>query len=364
MNFEQNLRLLKILLAPLDWGLGHATRCIPVIKQLQKSGCSVTIAASGSVKALLQAEFPAAEFINLDGYNVHYSVSKRFLPIKILLQAPKIISIIRREQQWLQKTLDERGFDIVISDNRFGLYTKKVPCIFITHQLLIQAPYRWLEGLVQQINYRYINRYTQCWVPDFEKGNTIAGRLSHPAKMPAVPVRYLGPLSRFGQLEQKAVTYSWMIILSGPEPQRTILEEKLLTVIPGLAGNVLLVRGKPGSAENLTAPANCTVVNHLGTTAMQQALAVSNFVLSRCGYTTLMEMLALGKKALFIPTPGQTEQEYLAGHLFGQHWCYTCSQDDDLALHMQYAAGFEYRLPVLGKGALQDVAAQFLVSVR
>lgn len=355
MNFEQNLRSLKILLAPLDWGLGHATRCIPVIRQLLKNGCTVTIAAAGSIKTLLQAEFPGVSFVNLDGYNVQYSVSKRFLPVKILLQAPKIMGAIRREQRWLQKLLAEAAFDVVISDNRFGLYTKKVPCIFITHQLLIQAPYRWLERCVQQINYHYINRYSQCWVPDFETGDTIAGRLSHPGKMPAVPVKYLGPLSRFGQLEQKAVTYSWIIILSGPEPQRTILEQKLLAVIPGLAGKMLLVRGKPGSTGTLAVPPNCMVVNHLGTVAMQEALAVSDYVLSRCGYTTVMEMLALGKKALFIPTPGQTEQEYLAGHLFSQHWCYTCSQHDDLGLHMGQAAAFDYKLPVLRNGRLKEV---------
>lgn len=360
MNFEQNLRSLKILLAPLDWGLGHATRCIPIIKQLHKNGCTVTIAASGSVKTLLQGEFPAVDFIHLDGYNVQYSASKRFLPIKILLQAPKIMGIIKWENRWLQNVLEENRFDLVISDNRFGLYTPKVPCIFITHQLLIQAPYRWLERQVQQINYRYINRYTQCWVPDFESGETIAGRLSHPAKMPAVPVKYLGPLSRFGELEQKATTYSWMMILSGPEPQRTILEQKLLAVIPALAGNVLLVRGKPGSTEEIAAPANCTIVNHLGTVAMQQALAISDYVLSRCGYTTVMEVLALGKKAMFIPTPGQTEQEYLAGHLFGQHWCYTCTQDEDLGLHLRQAAAFDYRLPVLGRGRLDVVVKEFL----
>jgi len=363
LNFEQNLRSLKILLAPLDWGLGHATRCIPIIKQLQKNGCSVTIAASGSVKTLLQGEFPGINFILLDGYNVQYSASKRFLPVKILLQAPKIMATIKREQRWLQKLLAKNRFDAVISDNRFGLYTKKVPCIFITHQLLIQAPYNWLERLVQQVNYNYINRYSQCWVPDFKKGDTIAGRLSHPRKMPRVPVKYLGPLSRFGKLEQKSITYSWMIILSGPEPQRTILEQKLLAVIPGLVGNVLLVRGKPGITDEIAAPANSTVANHLGTAAMQQALAVSNYVISRCGYTTVMEMLALGKKAVFIPTPGQTEQEYLAGHLFVQQWCYTCTQDEDLGLHLQQALSFDYRLPVLGEPGLDEVVQEFMTGI-
>ncbi|HWB24227.1 MAG TPA: glycosyltransferase [Chitinophagaceae bacterium] len=361
MNFVQNLILKKILVAPLDWGLGHATRCIPLIKQLQKNGCIVTIAASGSVKTLLENEFPGISIIPLHGYNIQYSNTKRFLAIKILMQAPKIARSIRREQAWLKKVLAENNFDAVISDNRFGLYTTKIPCIFITHQLLIQAPFAWLDKLIQLINYRFINRYTMCWVPDFEDGKTITGRLSHPATLPGIPVKYLGPLSRFDYIQPLPLKYSWMIILSGPEPQRTILEKKLLAVIHKLEGNVLLVRGKPGSTESIDAPQNCTVANHLGTTQMQEAIAESGFIVSRCGYTTIMEMLSLYKKCVFIPTPGQTEQEYLAEHLAGQGWCYYCQQNEDLDLHLYSAKTFyNFQLPVLPKAKLEEVVTGFL----
>lgn len=352
------------MIAPLDWGLGHATRCIPLIKTLQNCGCKVTIAASGNVKTLLQAEFPQISFVHLNGYNIQYSTSKRFLALKILMQAPKIMLSIRRENTWLQQIITESGFDAVISDNRFGLYTNKIPCVFITHQLRIQAPYKWLQNTIQRINYRFINRYSQCWVPDFEQGNTIAGELSHPQRLPAVPVKYLGPLSRFNEMPAapNQVKYAWMVILSGPEPQRTILENKLLSVIKNLKGNVLLVRGKPGSIETIEASENCTIANHLPTGQMLQALAASGFVISRCGYTTVMEMLMLGKKAVFIPTPGQTEQEYLATHLFKQGWCYTCTQDDDLLEHLHTAENFTYSLPVLAKTALGRVVKEFVVN--
>ena len=349
------------MVAPLDWGLGHATRCIPLIKQLLNNGCTVTIAASGSIKVLLANEFPGISIIQLQGYNIQYTATKRWLPLKILAQAPKIMLSIKREHTWLQNVVRENKFDAVISDNRFGLYTNKIPCIFITHQLLIQAPFAWLEKLIQRANYQYINRFTGCWVPDFETGLTVAGKLSHPERLPAVPVSYIGPLSRFEKAVPGALKYSWMIILSGPEPQRSILEKKILAVATRLEGNILLVRGKPGSIENVTPPANCTIINHLDTRQMQQAIAESEYIVSRCGYTTVMEMLALGKKTVLIPTPGQTEQEYLAEHLREQGWCYSCPQDSNLEGHLTTArTWFNYKIPVLPKNSLEKVVKEFV----
>lgn len=365
MNFEQILRLKKhVLIAPLDWGLGHATRCIPIIKILQKNGCRVSIAAEGGAKTLLEAEFPGIAFINLHGYNVQYSLNKRFLPLKILAQAPKIMLAIRHEHAWLQKAVDEYGFDAVISDNRFGLYTRKVPCVFITHQLLIQVPFGWLQKLVQHINYRYINHYAQCWVPDFEGEMNIAGELSHPAKLPAAPVSYLGPLVRFEKMEKAAPRYKWMVILSGPEPQRTILENKLVGVIKSMHEKVLLVRGKPGSSQTIATPPNCTIASHLSTADMLQSVAASEYVISRCGYTTVMEMLALGKKTVLIPTPGQTEQVYLARRLSQQGWCYTCTQDDDLEVALSDAERFNYNLPAMPANQLEEIVKQFVESLQ
>jgi len=350
-----------ILVAPLDWGLGHATRCIPLIKQLQKNGCTVTIAAAGSTKALLANEFPGINIIALQGYNVQYAATKRWLAVKILVQAPKIMLTIKREHAWLKRLLAENKFDAVISDNRFGLYTSRVPSIFITHQLFIQAPFSWLAKRIQNINYQYINRFTACWVPDFETAPGIAGNLSHPAKLPAVPVSYTGPLCRFQAAAPQPVKYSWLVILSGPEPQRTILEQKILAVAPKLQGSIFLVRGKPGSDERINVPTNCTVANHLNTAQMQDALEQAEFVVSRCGYTTVMEMLALGKKTILIPTPGQTEQEYLAEHLREQGWCYSCPQESNLEGHFTTAkTWFNYKLPQLPAQSLQTVVAGFL----
>ena len=349
----------KILIAPLDWGLGHATRCISLIKYLQQIGCEVIVASYGDQLILMQQEFPGINTIRLKGYNVYYSKFKRWLPLKILLQSPKLLLSIYREHKWLQKIIRDFEIDTVISDNRYGLYTKQIPCIFITHQLRIKVGNTWLESFIQKINYSYINHYNECWVPDFEGKLNIAGMLSHPSKVPSVPVNYIGFLSRFIPEQNLEKNYDYLFILSGPEPQRTIFEKKILEVLPKLSGRIIIVRGKPGAQRIPPVPGNCAIANHLATKEFQQVFSMSEFIISRSGYTTIMEVLSLQKKSILIPTPGQTEQEYLAQHLMQQHWCYSCDQSDDLLLHIHKAEAFQFIFPPLNGSSLHIVADGF-----
>ncbi len=350
----------KILIAPLDWGLGHATRCIPLIRLLQQIGCEVIVASYGEQLNLLKQEFPEINTTLLKGYNVRYSKLKRWLPVKILLQGPKILLTIVREHKWLQKIIRDFKVDMVISDNRYGLYTKQIPCVFITHQLRIKARHAWLEILIQKINYRYINHYDECWVPDFDADLNLAGSLSHPAKMPAVPVKYTGPLSRFAPQKKVEKKYDYLFIISGPEPQRTIFEKKILKIVTQLKGTIMIVRGRPNEQGDIPrAPDNCTIVNHLTTEELQQAFLSGEFIIGRSGYTTIMEVLSLQKKSILIPTPGQTEQEYLAEHLMQQHWCYSCKQDDDLLSHIHKAETFQFIFPPLNESSLPIVVEEF-----
>ncbi len=345
----------RVLVAPLDWGLGHATRCIPIIKKLLEAGCYIFIASDKLQLALLKAEFgDSVSYLHLPGYEITYSANKRFLPLKILQQTPKILQKIREEHAWLQNAVDEHRIDLVISDNLYGLYSSKVPCIFITHQLNIVAPFNWLRSLIRRINYRFIEKYAVCWVPDIAGTENISGELSRPDKLPHVPVKYIGLLNRFSPWASRNREYKWLIVLSGPEPQRTILEQKLVQLIPNLPGQVLLARGKPGSKERLEVGANCTVANHLTGKEMEAAFANSEFVVSRCGYTTVMEILAFRKRALLIPTPGQTEQEYLAKHLMSQNWAYCCTQDDDLLQHFDKLQAFDFRFPTFSNSGLDE----------
>lgn len=292
-------------------------------------GFEVIIAATGKGKLLLQEHFKKIQVVDIVSYNIRYSKHKYLLAFKLLMQVPKILNVIRQEHKWLQKFVENEKIDLVISDNRYGLYTQKVPCIFITHQLLIKVPNTWLEALLQKINYRYINKFSACWVPDYTNyDQSIAGKLSHPRKLPNIPVHYLGLLNRFlhaASSFNNNKQYEYCFLISGPEPQRTLFEKKVLSVLPHLNGKAVVVLGKPG--ENCSyVLGNAVVYNHLPPQQLQQIIQASALVVCRSGYTTIMELVSLQKKMLLIPTPGQTEQEYLAGYLHEKNFCYSTSQ--------------------------------------
>ena len=353
----------KILIAPLDWGLGHATRCLVIIHDLQKNNCDITIAASGKIKSLLQNEFPNLAFLDLPGYKISYSKFKRFLPFKILIQIPKILKIIRFENKWLNTIIKTHNFNVIISDNRFGFYAKSVFSVFMTHQLQIKTNSRWFNKKLQLLNYQYINRFNECWIPDLKENFNIAGELSHPKILPGIPVKYLGPLSRFKKISNQQKKFTWMVIISGPEPQRSLFEKKIFEVVSGNTDDFLIVRGLPGEKENNFMLSNAKVFNHLNTADMQVAIESSEFIISRCGYTTVMEILSLKKKSIFIPTPGQTEQEYLAKHLSQQNWCYTFNQEEDFAKHLINAKSYQYNLPEINMHLHEEIIQEFIHSI-
>ncbi|HEX4849315.1 MAG TPA: glycosyl transferase family 28, partial [Puia sp.] len=281
MFFGQRI---KILVAPLDWGLGHATRCIPIVKQLLARNCHVILAADGPQKALLQQEFPGIDFIQLPSYGISYSGKDFLNSIKIAAQVPKILSRIRQENQYLNGALVRDKWDAVISDNRFGLYSTGLHSVFITHQLHIENPFAdWVSKFLSDWNYQFIERFNECWVPDLKEEPGIAGALSHPSQLPHIPIRYIGPLSRFEVLNQKTEQFDLLIILSGPEPQRSRFEKILLDQLGSYRGNVVLVRGLPEEKEIPTAGPNLSIYNHADAGELNQMIQSSRFVLARSG---------------------------------------------------------------------------------
>ncbi len=316
----------KILVCPLDWGLGHATRCMPLIAYFIEKGCEVIIAGNEMTNRLIQAEFPVLQYIDLKGYNVRYSTSKFLLPFKILSQIPKILSVIQAEQEWLQAIIRQYEIDIVISDNRYGLYSNKVKSIFITHQLNIAVPQSgFLERILNKINHRFIRRFSAVWVPDYEN-NIMAGKLSVKSEKIG-NVQYLGNLSRFKIRQHIQKKYDVIILLSGPEPQRTMLEKLILNQVAQCQLNILFIRGKPGSSAIPSDNKYISIVNHLSKEKLETALLQSEIIICRSGYSTVMDLIRLNKHAIFIPTPGQTEQEYLATYFAAKNWFTQCSQD-------------------------------------
>jgi uncharacterized protein (TIGR00661 family) len=351
-----------VLVAPLEWGLGHATRCIPVINQLLHQNCEVIIAAEGATQSLLHQEFPQLKFLPLMGYRVKYSRRKYWLPWKLVTQFPRRLYTIYSERRWLARMVKQYSVDAVISDNRFGMYCRQARSIYITHQLLIKTGNPVTERMAKKIHYYFIGKYNECWVPDFPETDGIkglAGVLSH---QPLDRKKYIGALSRFeyAEVEKK---YDLLIVISGPEPQRSIFEKQLLDQLKNFEGRILLVRGLPGSAEILHQP-GIEIRNHLPTDELNKSILQSALVISRCGYTTVMDLVKLKKKAILIPTPGQTEQEYLADHLMRNNIFYTADQKGlDINKEIKEASSFPFNIPAYDMEKYKEVIAQFVQSL-
>ena len=323
----------KILFAPLDWGIGHATRIIPIIKYLSTQNCEIIIAADGQIMTLLKVEFPQTQFIFLKGYNIQYSKNKKWLPLKILLQIPGIIKSIIDEHKWLKKVVKIYGIDGIISDNRFGLFHTTIPCAYITHQLLIKTGNSFLENILQKIHNRFILKFNFCWVPDYQQTPNIAGLLSHPIRNLPTNIKYIGLLSRFNKKSGVTIVFKLLILLSGPEPQRSILENLLISQLIDFDEKVLFVRGLPDQKDlTVSGDFNKNIIfhNHLSAEELNNAILSAEIVICRSGYTTIMDLIKLQKNAILIPTPGQTEQEYLADNLMQQHMFYAVKQADFL----------------------------------
>lgn len=324
-----------ILVSPLDWGLGHATRCVPVIRELIRQNAQVIIAADRGPLAFLKQEFPHLEFITLPGYRFSYPGSGN-MALKMIAQSPAILHGISKEHRALEKIIQSHRIDAVISDNRYGLWNKKIPSIILTHQLKIKTPARlgFLQPFLFGLNKHFIRHYNECWIPDFSDEPNLSGELSH-IPMPVPNTFFIGPLSRFSDLKiarnepekENPTKYDLLVMLSGPEPQRTILEEKIMVQVKKSSYSTLILRGKPETTGNKFLNQNPRILPHLDSEKMVGVIQNSGIILSRPGYSTIMDLAALGKKAIFIPTPGQTEQEYLADYCLEKKWFYSMDQN-------------------------------------
>jgi UDP-N-acetylglucosamine transferase subunit ALG13 len=327
-------------------------------------GCEVIIACNSIQKELLNHEFPdSVGYTHLAGYNIRYGKNRRSTFLRLALQSFKILTKIKQERRWLKAFLEENRVDLIISDNRFGLYVPGIPSVFITHQLQIKTGLgRWADGLTRRWNYLRLQQFSLCWVPDVAGSPSLSGELSHPAAMPTLPVRYIGPLSRLASYTTSGGG-GLLIILSGPEPQRSIFEGLLLEQLTDYKGKVVLVRGLPQSTGLPATPAHCTVLNHAPASSLHVLICAADLVISRCGYTSVMDLMALQKKSIMVPTPGQAEQEYLAQHLQAQQWAYTLDQKGFvLSKALVEAERFEYRLPVIDMNGYKEAVRELILT--
>jgi hypothetical protein len=329
-----------------------------IINALLAANARVIIAASGRQASWLQQQYPMLKVLRIPAYRVKYAKRGVLLPLVLLQQLPRIIRTIRAEHRWLQQAVKKYNIDIVLSDNRYGLHTKQVPCIFITHQLTIATPTAITTLILQRINYRYIQQFNACWVPDIGlTANALAGTLSHPQQLPTIPVHYIGWLSRLQSIPEVAnSTIDFLVMLSGPEPQRTIFEASVVKAAAAMPEKkFLLLRALPQSNEALKVPSNISVFNHADAATISAWVAQAEYIITRSGYTTLMEVLPLGKRCICIPTPGQTEQEYLATYLMQRRWAFTVRQSQFSEAVLKAALSFEFA--VIPPSTTIDIAA-------
>jgi len=318
-----------VLIAPLDWGFGHSTRCVPLILQLHKNN-EIILGVTNLNKQFFELHFPQLLKIELPSYAIRYSKSLN-LVLKLLLQAPKILSIVKRENILLRKLISDYNIDLVISDGRFGCYSRQVHSVFITHQLNLHVPF--FKGIFNAVNRHFMSRFNEIWVPDFpELEKRLSGELSHSTKI-NLPIRFIGPLSALEQYKTEMESYSCdvLVLLSGVEPQRSVLEEKLLKVIQRSDKKIILIRGY--TENSLPTQNNLRIYNTCFGEELYKCISGAKKVICRSGYSSLMDLQVCKKNQItLIPTPGQTEQEYLADYWSVKFNSKVCLQKDVLDL--------------------------------
>jgi len=332
-KFADEERKSKVLFAPLNWGLGHAARSIPILKALSANGFEVILAGNGFSLEFLRKEFSDWQYLELPSFEMRYSGGKSQI-ISVLKALPKIIIASWKEHRQLRHLIKKRNIDIVISDNRFGLFNKNCVSVYITHQLTIPMPagFRFLTPVVRKLHRMLIANYTYCWIPDEPGVFNLSGNLSHNQILPK-NARFIGILSRFQRetfsIEMKN-RYDFLFILSSVEPQRTILEKKIISFFQENSScKAILIRGVADKTESIERVEQLTNINQASEKELKSLLEASEVVVCRSGYTGIMELASINKRAVLIPTPGQPEQEYLAAYL-SSYPLFSCINQDEL----------------------------------
>jgi len=349
----------KILYAVLNWGLGHGTRSLPVIRQLVKDN-DVIILSTGRTLELLKSEIKNAEFVDHPDYSVKYTKKGWSLLFSLASQIPRILLKLREEHKLTEKLVREMKIDRVVSDNRYGIFSKEIPSYFITHQLRFRLPgkLRFLEILSIVFNKYYFRNYRKIFVPDQEGEENLSGRLSHDVPfMKSLKIGYCGILADISE-KVGEIPSDFLFIISGPEPQRTIFERKILEQSKELEGKIIIVRGIT-EAKEVTVDGNREIYSSVERDKLSAMIRGAGVIISRPGYSSVMEFVSLKKKAFFIPTPGQTEQEYLAQYYKAKNYFNFTSQDKmDIGKDIKNI--FEYQGTDLTVNSIESVTNEIL----
>jgi len=334
----------SVLVSPLNWGLGHATRDIPVIHELMRRGHDVTIAACGNALSALRREFPDCQWIEFPDYPAPYSSGSLFLP-KFCAYLPLMVHALAAERRILQRILAQETYHLIISDNRLGVYSDSIPSVFITHQIHFHfPPVIWpVELFALLLNRVLHSRFERVIVPDNPPGPcSLAGKLSRPLLPATFRHIYFAGILATAQKQDVAEDLDYLCIISGPEPQRTIFEKTLLPQLPEIPGSKVVLLGSPNHRNVIYPDPHTVIKSYVDTAEKIGLLNRARFIICRSGYTTMMELAEVQKRhGLFVPTPGQTEQEYLSAYYSKSGWFLSQNQYQiDLARDVAAAQPF------------------------
>ena len=314
----------KIFFPVLNWGLGHASRSLPLIKKYLDQGHEVVCASDGEALTMLRKELPDQMVLQLPGYEILYG--SRFMPINMLKHGPGMLRTIRTEHDLTKAIVERHHIDCIISDNRYGCYHPEVPSALITHQLQVFTGQKLLDVYIRRQIRSWYKNFSEIWVPDQAPPGNITGELSGMETDP-VPKFFLGVISELKASPARG-KYKAVAVISGPEPQRTHFEQIVIKQLSGLEGDFAIVRGKPDAEEPIKQEGNLTIFPYCTRAELSAILAQTEVVIARSGYTTLMDLAMTGHKAILCPTPGQYEQTYLADRLANLHQCIYLRQEN------------------------------------
>lgn len=320
----------RYLIAPLDWGLGHATRCIPVVRALLSRGQEVVIAAQGARAVLLKREFPELTIVPIVDYDIRYGTAVLGLYLRFPFMVLKVWRRAGRERRQLRALVREHRIDVVISDNRFGLHTPDAYCVYMTHQLCVKMPrgFGWLQRIVAGAHRRVVSRFDELWIPDVPGDGGLTGDLTRAYGIPD-PHRFVGVLSRFSdaaEVKEREAGLDLLVMISGPEPQRSLFEKRIRAELDEYDGRAVVLLGKPGPHRDREVHGQVTWLSHVSGQRAAALIRSAGAIVCRAGYTTIMELVSLDRRAVLVPTPGQSEQEYLADRMASRYGFVHASQ--------------------------------------
>lgn len=308
---------MNILVSPLDWGLGHASRVAPLISRYIAEGNNVILAGSGNSLLLLKKEFPQIESVELPSFTPRFSKYSHQVQT-LAMQVPAFLQGIYKEYLATKEIVHKFSIDTIISDNRYGVRNEHCKSIIITHQLhprISQHCPKAIESMLAATLGQMLNKFDECYIPDIAPyPNGLAGELTKPLKID-LKMQYIGLLTRLpNEGLTKLPNIDTLCIVSGPEPQRSIFEEKLMHQFIGRKNRCVIVQGLPNEVGE-TQIDNLLLIPHCSASKLASLIYSAGNIICRSGYSSVMDLYSLGKRAVLIPTPGQAEQEYLATHL-------------------------------------------------